>query len=116
MEEKMTLLLTEYSDKTRHVLVNELLTPTERTMLAKRIALVFLIEQNAPTRKICRLLKMSPSSVARFQVKVERGTFSKTMEWIQRSRTPIIIKMLLQLASIPFTAQRRSLKQLLQEL
>jgi len=115
MEEKMAKLLTEYSDKTRRALIDELLTSTERIMLAKRIALIFLIEQGASTRKICRLLKMSPSSVARFQVKVERGVFVQTMKWIKHSRTPAIVRLLTQLASIPFKAQRKSLAQLVDE-
>ncbi|HBT81612.1 TPA: hypothetical protein DEB04_02750 [Candidatus Giovannonibacteria bacterium] len=46
--------------------LNELLTPTERIMLAKRMAAILMLKKGIPFRIVIRTLKLSPSTVSRF--------------------------------------------------
>src|SRR3989344_7744615 len=46
--------------------LNELLTPTERMMLAKRLAMILMLKKGYSFLIIRRTLKLSPSTVARF--------------------------------------------------
>jgi len=46
--------------------LNELLTPTERIMLAKRLVIILMLQKGYPFNIIERTLKLSPSTVARF--------------------------------------------------
>ena len=52
-------------------------------MIAKRLAMVYLIDKNIPTHSISKLIKVSPSTVARFEVRFERNQLSKTSEWVR---------------------------------
>lgn len=57
--------------------VKELLTPTERIMLAKRLAVILMLEKGYPCRVIERTLKVSPSTSIRFwkMTKIQRFNF-----------------------------------------
>jgi len=46
--------------------LNELLTPTERVMLAKRLAVILMLKKKYSFLMIRHILKVSPSTVARF--------------------------------------------------
>ncbi len=52
-------------------LVTMLLTPTERMMLAKRYALVLMLERGVRPMYIHRTLKISLSTVARFSARID---------------------------------------------
>jgi hypothetical protein len=60
--------------KERAMLV-ALLTDTERTMLAKRLALVYLIRQRIPEHVIVTTLKVSRSTVYKLRKDYEKGRF-----------------------------------------
>src|SRR3989344_8389726 len=55
--------------------LNELLTPTERIMLAKRLAIILMLRKGYPFIIIERTLKLSPSTVARFWKLTKTKTF-----------------------------------------
>ncbi len=112
-EEKLTFYLKEafsdYPSKFRKSALEELLTNTEKIMLAKRMLLVLFIKQGVSTHKISSALKMSPSTVAKFEVRYSQNKFSNTARWIKNSRVEQkIIKPLLELISIPFEARKKS--------
>lgn len=46
--------------------LNELLTPTEKIMLAKRLSILVMILKGYPLRTIEKTLKVSPSTIHRF--------------------------------------------------
>ncbi len=55
--------------------INELLTETEKLMLAKRIAIVLLLNANTPQSSIADILKVSTSTIAKTSLKMEQGRY-----------------------------------------
>lgn len=53
--------------------VRELLTPTEQIMLAKRLAIAFLLEKNYDFRAISKILRVSLTTVARVNLARKYG-------------------------------------------
>src|SRR3990167_771084 len=49
-------------------LMKELLSPTERIMVAKRVVLVYLLLQEIDYQVICRVLKVSSSTISKFKL------------------------------------------------
>lgn len=67
------------SGKTR-VVFNELLTKTEKIMLAKRLAVILMIDQGETTYAVRHTLKVSPSTVSRMYKLYEQGLFSELIK------------------------------------
>ncbi|MEX0917090.1 MAG: hypothetical protein WDZ90_01005 [Candidatus Paceibacterota bacterium] len=109
-------LLRETTPRTRRMVLSEILTDTERLMLGKRLAMLQLIERGISTYHVSNLLRMSPSTVERFESKVRLGKYRKTREWLRsyRSLHPAI-KGLLDFAAIPFEARRKNLTKIINE-
>lgn len=61
--------------KTFNKVFRELFTRTEKIMFAKRLTIVFLLSKEIPQHRIVDMLKVSPSTVAKMSLKVERGNF-----------------------------------------
>lgn len=49
-------------------IVNDLLTPVERVMIAKRIAIFYLLLKEKDYITICHVLKVSPATVSKFNL------------------------------------------------
>ena len=73
IEGRVMLFLSSPSMKTRQVIFRELFTNTEQLMIAKRLAMLFFIAENAPTHDISSRLCVSPSTVARFENAFDKG-------------------------------------------
>lgn len=63
----------------------DLLTPAERIMLAKRVAIVYLLLQKIDYRNICQVLKVSATTVAKYALLIEKSeglvpTFNKILK------------------------------------
>lgn len=71
------------------LVVDELLTRTEKIMLAKRIAVVLMLSNNIPQHKITEMLKMSPSTVAKMSLGVEIGKYDTILEISKREKIDI---------------------------
>ncbi|MEK7139914.1 MAG: hypothetical protein AAB805_01170 [Patescibacteria group bacterium] len=109
--------LEQTGSRVRKNVFHELLTKTERIMLSKRLAILLFIIRGIPTHMIAKTLKMSPSTIARFETLVDRGAFTHTRKWLSQKRVEDkILNALVDLVSIPFKAQRKSLSQLLDEM
>lgn len=52
------------SEKEAEKLIEDLLTPTERVMLAKRLAIAFLLEKDYEYREITKILRVSMPTIA----------------------------------------------------
>ncbi len=116
LEEYLTALVASAGSNTRKLVFRELFTNTERIMIAKRIMILFLIEKRTATHTISEILRVSPSTVARFEGLTQQGTYKKTIAWLQRKEIgKPIIQLLTALASVPFKAQHKSLSQLTKE-
>jgi Trp operon repressor len=51
----------------------DLLSPAERIMIAKRIAIIYLLLKEIDYYNICNVLKVSPSTVAKFSLLMEKS-------------------------------------------
>ncbi|MCR4276674.1 MAG: Trp family transcriptional regulator [Candidatus Roizmanbacteria bacterium] len=59
-------------DEFRKIFV-DLLTPAERIMLAKRVAIIYLLIKKIEYYNICDRLKVSPSTVAKYALLMEKS-------------------------------------------
>ncbi len=117
LENRVVAFISNTGSKTRNNIFKEILTKTERFMIAKRLAMIYLIQKGTPTHTISEMLKVSPSTVARFENKLEHGYFTHTVLWLENNTSMNkVLKLIFDLAAIPFEAQKKSLGQLIDEL
>lgn len=62
---------------------DELFTKTEKLMLAKRLAIILLLDQGESIYAIENTLKVSPSTVARISLAYEEGKFTNLIKEIK---------------------------------
>lgn len=53
--------------------MNDLLSPAERVMISKRIAIIYLLLKGIDYYNICHVLKVSTATVAKFRILMERS-------------------------------------------
>lgn len=56
-------------------LLDELLTETEKVMLAKRLSIVLLLQNGIPQHRIAETFKVSPTTVSKLSLQVELGKY-----------------------------------------
>jgi uncharacterized protein YerC len=61
-------------------LIGDLLTPTEKIMLAKRIAIILMLNEGYSFKAIERTLKITPATVLRFWKMKKKGKFNYLTE------------------------------------
>lgn len=76
--EKILLLLFEtlgnkFDKEEFSEITYELLSPTEKIMIAKRVAIIFLLMKQIDYYNISDVLKVSPSTIAKFHLIMTRG-------------------------------------------
>lgn len=113
LDTQVLAFLGETSIKIRQKIFRELFTKTERAMIGKRLVLLLLISRSTPPYKISNALKMSPSTVAIFTNRVERGSFKHTQLWFSQDR--IISGLLRFLNRWLLEGGTRSISQVLDE-
>lgn len=86
VDQLLTFLTTLYTKREARVLVRELLTQTERIMLAKRLAVIVLIERGYSFAQIEQLLRVTPQTVARIWKEKRTGRYTKIARYA-RSKT-----------------------------
>lgn len=72
--------------KSGSVLIEELFTPTEKVMFAKRLAGLSMLAQGISPYKVSKLLKLSFSTTARMQISAEKGKYSSIAEKIKNKK------------------------------
>ncbi|MBP9715075.1 MAG: hypothetical protein KBD52_01115 [Candidatus Pacebacteria bacterium] len=60
--------------------LNELLTRTEKVMLAKRMAIILLLDKDIPQSKIVDTLKVSFNTVAKIALAIENGKYKNILK------------------------------------
>ncbi len=65
------------------IFLRDFLTSTEKIMLAKRFAVIYLLSKDIPPSYIADALHMSPSTVARMSLKHEIGKYSALLKTIK---------------------------------
>ena len=63
--------------------LNDFLTHTEKIMLAKRFAVIYLLSKDVPTSYISESLCMSPTTIFRMSLKYEIGRYSFLLKTIE---------------------------------
>jgi len=117
LERQIVFLISNTGSGTRRKILDELFTPTEKLVLAKRLALVTLINKKLPTHEISDNLGVSPSTVSRFEVAVESGKYSNTSKWTKRNELETKLSELLgSLVAAAFGKRGKSFKQMVDEL
>ncbi len=76
--EKMFQLLFEVMTSSRekhefNKLLKDILSPTERIMIAKRVVLLYLLLQKIDYKTICNVLKVSSATVSKFNIIFENS-------------------------------------------
>ena len=66
------------SKKQQQAAFGELFTPTEKIMLGKRLAAVSLLSQGMSSYKVGKMLKLSPTTTMKLQIKLEKGKLLNT--------------------------------------
>ncbi len=80
-------------DKGTSYSLKEFLTDTEMIMLAKRLGIIFLINKEIPTLDICKILKVSSSTVIRIEKRFDRGGYGHLCK-VFRKVEPSVIDMI----------------------
>lgn len=78
-------------------ILDVLLTPTERIMLAKRLALIVMIERGYSYYEIWKTLKVSTSTIKRMHARLEAGLFVPIQQALISKRNQISFLDLLEL-------------------
>ncbi len=113
-EKLIEYFLIDTSSGRRRKMFNEVFTKTERSMLAKRFFMIFLLERKVSSYKIWKLLGVSPSTIARFAVSYEKGRFRQTAGWLRMaSQHERILSFIADLALLPLATQHKSFRRLL---
>ena len=116
IEDRLMLFLNTTTLKTRKGIFDELFTKTERLMIAKRLAILFLVNDGLPTHTISERLRVSPSTVARFENSSRKGRFKTTISWLAKNKIAhSAVRFIADLVSVPFDAQKKSLYKVIDE-
>jgi|SRR3989344_6326125 len=60
--------------------IDELLTPIEKTMVAKRLAIVLMLTSNTPYHKVADILNVSPTTVTKLSLEIEIGKYKTILK------------------------------------
>jgi len=71
------VLAGKQSKKDFFEMVDEIISPTEKIMIAKRIIIMYLLIKQIDHRTICQTLKVSTSTVAKFSLLLTKSTHTK---------------------------------------
>lgn len=69
--------------------LGDLLTRTEKIMLAKRFAVIYLLSKEVPTSYIAESLGMSYTTIFRMSLKYDIGKYASLLRAIGREKTDI---------------------------
>lgn len=69
--------------------IKELFTATEKTMLAKRLAIILLLSSHTPQEKIVNILKVSPTTVSKASIGIEIGKYNAILKISQKEKVDL---------------------------
>jgi Trp operon repressor len=71
------------------LVINELFTKTEKIMLAKRLAIILMLDNNIPQHRITEILNVSPTTVAKTSLGIELGKYTAILKVSKREKIDI---------------------------
>jgi len=89
--------------------LGDLLTRTEKIMLAKRFAVIYLLAQGVPTSYIAESLGMSYTTILKMSLKHDVGKYSLLLKTIEKEKTDIwkILEKILRAGLPPIAGRGR---------
>ncbi len=66
--------------------INDLLGEEEKIVLAKRLAIIFMLQENISWYRISKLLKVSESTVRRISIKVDFGEYENILKIVRQKK------------------------------
>lgn len=81
--------------KSLAVFTEDLFTKTEKTMFAKRLAAILLLNKGTPQHVISNKLNMSPSTIARLSFGIDTGQYNGII-MVTKNKSEEIIDVLLE--------------------
>src|SRR3989344_5978957 len=76
----ISIFMKAQEKKSLSLLIDEILTTTEKIMLAKRLAVILMLSGNTPQHKIADALKVSPTTVVKISLGIEIGKFDSILK------------------------------------
>lgn len=93
-------------------MILDVLTRTERIMLAKRVAIVVLITRRVPAYRICQLLSVSKSTVRRMRSAVQQGSYPQIQKVVRggakKAQERSLLKALVDLGFPHYASRNRA--------
>jgi len=109
-------IIHDTSSKTRVDIFKELLTKTEKIMLAKRIGVIFLLRKGLSSYQISNILGISPSTAERFQKNMRSNKYHRSSDWIWKNSNDGAFDAFMEsLIRLAFTGRIKSFKQFIDE-
>lgn len=108
--EKLALIFNNAGkSKKSRLILDEFLTTTEKIMLAKRLAIIFMLNEKVSIHYISEALKVSPSTVDRISLKHQFGEYRHISELTKKNRPEIwdILKILILIGLTPKYGKNR---------
>ena len=108
--EKLALVFNEAGkNKKSELILEEFLTTTEKIMLAKRLAVIFMLNEKVSIYHISETLFVSPSTVDRISLKYESGEYYYLSKITKKNRPEIwdILKTLILIGITPKCGKNR---------
>ena len=114
---RLDSLIRDSGSQTRVNMFSELLTETEKIMLAKRIGILFLLKKGLEAGKISEILGISSSTANRFENALQSNKYRYTMQWIwQHSKKGKLHTLLEKLVRLAFIRRTQSFKKFVEEM
>ena len=117
LERYISSVIRDTGSQTRVRIFDELLTQTEKVMLAKLIGTLFLLKKGLSPYKISELLGISPSTAERFEKSIDSGKHKHTVNWVwKNSKAGSFDVFMESLIALAFTGRTKSFKKFVDEL
>lgn len=87
--------------------LNDFLTRTEKIMLAKRFAVIYLLSKDVPNSYIAEVLYMSPATISRMSVKYDNGKYSSLLKAIKNENIWRVFEKILRAGLPPIAGRGR---------
>lgn len=113
--QEMASLIAKLRSHNAHYLIDELLTESERIMLTKRFAAIFMFQQNYLPYRVSETVSISVSTAQRLYEQYENGAFDKLLDCMKPKDTNRFLALLgdLILAKTNMKARARVIKRAL---
>ena len=91
---QLAKLLAGLQDKNAHFLIEELLTESERIMLVKRFAAIFMFQQDYSSYRVSQSLAVSESTAQRLHQQFLQGSYNNLLNCIKKSEKSAFLSLL----------------------